>query len=74
MEAILDTEPICGRAFYHANKGVAPLAPGAVTMYYQLDLLGEAAIERVWTDCSGLSQSLCKYWRRVRDSAKNIRV
>lgn len=66
MEAILDTEPICGRAFYHANK--------AVTMYYQLDLLGEAAIERVWTDCSGLSQSLCKYWRRVRDSAKNIMV
>lgn len=45
MEAILDTEPICGRAIYHSNKGVGPLASGAVTMYYQLDLLGEAAIE-----------------------------
>ena len=45
MEAILDTEPICGRAFYHSNKGVGPLASGAVTMYYQLDLLGETAIE-----------------------------
>ena len=45
MEATRDMEAIRGRAYYQANKGVGHLDPGAVTMYYQLDLLGEAAIE-----------------------------
>ena len=44
MEATRDMEAIRGRAYYQANKGVGHLDPGAVTMYYQLDLLGEAAI------------------------------
>lgn len=44
MEATRDMEAIRGRAYYQANKGVGHLDPGTVTMYYQLDLLGEAAL------------------------------
>lgn len=44
MEATKDMEAVRGRACYQANKGVGHLDPGAVTMYYQLDLLGEAAL------------------------------
>lgn len=45
MEATRDMEAVRGRACYQANKGVGHLDPGAVTMYYQLDLLGEAALK-----------------------------
>lgn len=45
MEATRDMEAVRGRACYQANKGVGHLDPGAVTMYYQLELLGEAALE-----------------------------
>ncbi len=44
MEATRDMEAVRGRACYQANKGVGHLDPGAVTMYYLLDLLGEAAL------------------------------
>ena len=44
MEATRDMEAVRGRACYQANKGVGHLDPGAVTMYYQLDLLGQAAL------------------------------
>jgi len=43
MEATRDMEAVRGRACYQANKGVGHLDPGAVTMYYQLDLLADAA-------------------------------
>ena len=45
MEATRDMEAVRGRACYQANKGVGHLDPGAVTMYYQLDLLGKAALK-----------------------------
>jgi len=45
MEATRDMEAVRGRACYQANKGVGHLDPGAVTMYYQLDLLAEAALK-----------------------------
>lgn len=45
MEATRDMEAVRGRACYQANKGVGHLDPGAVTMYYQLDLLGVAALK-----------------------------
>ena len=44
MDATRDMEAVRGRACYQANKGVGHLDPGAVTMYYQLNLLGEAAL------------------------------
>ena len=44
MDATRDLEAVRGRACYQANKGVGHLDPGAVTMYYQLNLLGEAAL------------------------------
>lgn len=44
MEATRDMEAVRGRACYQADKGVGHLDPGAVTMFYQLDLLGEAAL------------------------------
>lgn len=44
MEATRNMEAVRGRACYQPNKGVGHLDPGAVTMYYQLELLGEAAI------------------------------
>ena len=47
MEATKDMEAVRGRACYQANKGVGHLDPGAVTMYYQLDLLGEAALNTI---------------------------
>ena len=47
MEATRDMEAVRGRACYQANKGVGHLDPGAVTMYYQLDLLGQAALNSV---------------------------
>lgn len=45
MEATRDMEAVRGRACYQTNKGLGHLDPGAVTMYYQLDLLGEAALK-----------------------------
>lgn len=45
MEATREMEAVRGRACYQANKGVGHLDPGAVTMYYQLDLLGKAALK-----------------------------
>ena len=45
MEATRDMEAVMGRACYQANKGVGCLDPGAVTMYYQLDLLADAALK-----------------------------
>lgn len=45
MEATRDMEAVRGRACYQANKGLGHLDPGAVTMYYQLALLGEAALK-----------------------------
>ena len=39
MEATAGMEAVRGRACYQADKGVGHLDPGAVTMYYQLDLL-----------------------------------
>ena len=47
MEATRDMEAVRGRACYQANKGVGHLDPGAVTMYYQLDLLAEAALKTI---------------------------
>lgn len=47
MEATRDMEAVRGRACYQANKGVGHLDPGAVTMYYQLDLLGETALSTI---------------------------
>ena len=47
MEATRDMEAVRGRACYQANKGVGHLAPGAVTMYYQLDMLGAAALDTI---------------------------
>ena len=47
MEATKDMEAVRGRACYQANKGVGHLDPGAVTMYYQLDLLGEAVLKTI---------------------------
>ena len=49
MEATRDMEAVRGRACYQANKGVGHLDPGAVTMYYQLDLLGQAALDSAGT-------------------------
>ena len=40
-ESTKDIPAVRGRAFYQANKGVGHLDPGAVTMSYQLDTLGE---------------------------------
>lgn len=45
MEATRDMEAVRGRACYQANKGVGHLDPGAVTMYYQLDMLGATALD-----------------------------
>lgn len=45
MEATKDMEAVRGRAYYQANKGVGHLDPGAVTMFYQLDILGDAALK-----------------------------
>lgn len=45
MEATRDMEAVRGRACYQANKGLGHLDPGAVTMYYQLDLLGQVALD-----------------------------
>lgn len=45
MEATRDMPAVRGRACYQANKGVGHLDPGAVTMYYQLELLAETAVE-----------------------------
>lgn len=45
MEATKDMDAVRGRACYQANKGVGHLDPGAVTMYYQLDLLGQIALD-----------------------------
>ena len=47
MEATRDMEAVRGRACYQANKGVGHLDPGAVTMYYQLDMLGAAALDTI---------------------------
>lgn len=47
MEATRDMEAVRGRACYQANKGVGHLDPGAVTMYYQLDLLGEEMLKTI---------------------------
>lgn len=47
MEATRDMEAVRGRACYQANKGVGHLDPGAVTMYYQLDMLGVAALDTI---------------------------
>lgn len=47
MEATKDMEAVRGRACYQANKGVGHLDPGAVTMYYQLDLLADAALKSI---------------------------
>ncbi len=47
MEATRDMEAVRGRACYQANKGVGHLDPGAVTMYYQLDMLGSAALDTI---------------------------
>ena len=47
IEATRDMEAVMGRACYQANKGVGCLDPGAVTMYYQLDLLADAALKTV---------------------------
>lgn len=47
MEATRDMEAVRGRACYQANKGVGHLDPGAVTMYYQLDILGAAALDTI---------------------------
>lgn len=45
MEATKQMQAVRGRACYQADKGVGHLDPGAVTMYYQLDLLGAFALE-----------------------------
>ena len=47
MEATKDMEAVRGRAYYQANKGVGHLDPGAVTMFYQLDILGNAALKTI---------------------------
>lgn len=47
MEATKDMEAVRGRACYQANKGVGHLDPGAVTMFYQLDMLGEAVLKTI---------------------------
>lgn len=47
MEATRDMEAVRGRACYQANKGKGHLDPGAVTMYYQLDLLAQIALETI---------------------------
>ena len=39
MENTKDMEAVRGRACYQADKGVGHLDPGAVTMYYQLEVL-----------------------------------
>lgn len=39
MESTKDMEAHKGRATYQQNKGVGHLDPGAVTMYYQLEIL-----------------------------------
>lgn len=41
MEATKDMEAHKGRATYQANKGVGHLDPGAVTMFYQLEILAK---------------------------------
>lgn len=45
MEATRDMEAVRGRACYQPNKGVGHLDPGAVTMFFQLDLLADAALK-----------------------------
>lgn len=47
MEATRNMEAVRGRACYQPNRGLGHLDPGAVTMYYQLDLLGESAINSI---------------------------
>jgi dihydroxyacetone kinase-like protein len=41
MEATKDMEAHKGRATYQVNKGVGHLDPGAVTMFYQLEILAK---------------------------------
>jgi len=45
MEATRGMVAVRGRACYQADKGVGHLDPGAVTMFYQLDILGEYALK-----------------------------
>ena len=46
MESTKEMEAIRGRAYYQAEKGVGHLDPGAVTMYYQLNVLSECMLEQ----------------------------
>lgn len=47
MKSTKDMKAVKGRATYQANKGVGHLDPGAVTMYYQIDMLTEYILSNI---------------------------
>lgn len=47
MYSTKEMEAVKGRATYQANKGVGHLDPGAVTMYYQIEMLTEYVLHNI---------------------------
>lgn len=47
MKATREMKAVKGRATYQSDKGVGQLDPGAVTMYYQLNILADLCIKKI---------------------------